>query len=81
MKIFLILCDATESQESKMSAHKPEMLISQPSKQHNCKIPKATPMFSSKINLRKLFPILCDASGSRKSKMAALEEDGKRINL
>ena len=43
--------------------------------QHNCKIPKATPMFSGKINSRKLFSILCDASGSRKSKMAALEEE------
>ena len=28
MKIFLILCDATGSQKSKMADHKPEILIS-----------------------------------------------------
>ena len=32
-------------------------------------------MFSRLINSNKLFAILCDASGSRKSKMAALKEE------
>ena len=32
-------------------------------------------MLSTSINSKKLFPILCDASGSRKSKMAALKKE------
>ena len=32
-------------------------------------------MFSRSINSKMLFPILCDASGSRKSKMAVLKEE------
>ena len=32
-------------------------------------------MFPKSINSKKLFPILCDVSGSRKSKMAALKEE------
>ena len=43
---------------------------------HSYKIPKkATPMFSRSINSRKIFPILYDASESRKSKMVGLKKE------
>ena len=45
MKIFSILCDTSGSQKSKMAAHKPEILISQPVYNITAKFKKTTHMF------------------------------------
>ena len=45
------------------------------------KIPTATPMFSRSRNLMKLFSLLCDASGSQKSKMAAHKQKYLYLSL
>ena len=55
-----------------MATHKPEILIFQlVYNMQAAKIPTATLIFPKWINSMKLFPILCKASRSRKSKMAA----------
>ena len=71
MKLFPILCGASESQKSKMAVLKEEILISQHVYNIAEKNPTATFMFSWLRNSMKIFSIQCDASGSQKSKMAA----------
>ena len=65
---------------SKMAAHKPEILIFQP--EYNCYMQPAKfqwqLIFPRWINSMRLFPILCKASRSQKSKMAA-HKHGKLI--
>ena len=73
MELFSLLCDASGSHKSKMAAHKPEVLISQPVHNVSAKFQRRYSifMFSKSRNSMKLFWILCYAIRSQKSKMAA----------
>ena len=66
MKQLSILYGASGSQKSKMAAQKDEVLISQHVHNISAKFQRRqskTPMFLRLRNSKKLFPILCDASG------------------
>ena len=64
MKLFFKLCSASGSQKSKMAVLKEENTNISECIQHSCKIPTAKLMCSRLRNSMKIFPILCDASGS-----------------
>ena len=70
-----ILCDASGSDEIQNGGSQTGNTHISDCVHHYWRIPKATPMFPKSMNSKQLFPILCDVSGSRKSKMAALKEE------
>ena len=75
MKLFLLLCDASGSQKSKMAAHKKGNTHLSACIQRRCTILTAISMFSRHSSYTKLLFILCDASKNSKSKMAAYKSE------
>ena len=73
MKLFLILCYASGSHKSKMAAHKPEILISQPVHNVAAKFQRLYSCFQvQEFNGAFLFIVLC----KRKSK---IQDGGSQI--
>ena len=67
-KLFFILCDASGNQKSKMADPQTGNTYISACTQRNCMTPTAISVFSRSRNSTKLFSILCDASGSQKSR-------------
>ena len=69
--LYIVLCE--QIHKSKMVSQKQQILIS--CIQCSCTIPTSILMFSRSRNSTRLFSILCDASGSQKSEIAAYKPE------